>query len=60
MPRQLIEQARAYMDAGMTGWWTDPNLVMAYFRPVTVLTHVVDYALWPDSPARAAWPEKLR
>ena len=42
--------ARAYMDVGMTGWWTDPDLVLAYWRPVTVFTHWIDYRLWPESP----------
>lgn len=44
------EQARAYMDAGMIGWWTDPDLVLAFWRPVTVFTHWLDYRLWPESP----------
>lgn len=42
--------ARAFMDTGMTGWWTDPSLVLAFWRPVTVLTHWLDYQLWPESP----------
>jgi hypothetical protein len=45
------DHARAHgmMEVGMTAWWTDPDLVMAYFRPVSALTHRLDYALWPDS-----------
>jgi hypothetical protein len=42
--------ARSFMDTGMTGWWTDPSLVLAFWRPVTVLTHWLDYQLWPESP----------
>ena len=43
-----LEQARAAMEAGLTGWWFDPELSMAYFRPFSVWTHVVDYRLWPE------------
>lgn len=46
------DQARALalMEIGMTGWWTDPALVMSFFRPLTVVTHWLDYRLWPHSP----------
>ncbi len=44
------QTARSFMDTGMTGWWTDPSLVLAFWRPVTVLTHWLDYQLWPESP----------
>ncbi|MFI5309478.1 MAG: hypothetical protein ACHQ53_19130, partial [Polyangiales bacterium] len=43
-------QTRAMMEVGMTPWWTDPQLKMAYFRPLSVMTHWLDYRLWPDSP----------
>src|SRR5688500_3081128 len=43
-------RARAMMQIGMTGWWTNPKLVMAYFRPIAGYTHYLDYALWPDAP----------
>lgn len=43
-------RAQAMMAIGMTGWWTNPKLVMAYFRPIAGLTHYLDYALWPDAP----------
>jgi hypothetical protein len=43
-------QAHAMMEVGMTGWWTDPEMVMAYFRPFSVATHHLDYRLWPDTP----------
>ncbi|MBN1652547.1 MAG: hypothetical protein JXA30_02105 [Deltaproteobacteria bacterium] len=42
--------ARSFMETGMTGWWTDPGLVLAFWRPVTVLTHWLDYHLWPQTP----------
>jgi len=43
-------RARAMMEIGMTGWWTNPELVMAYFRPISGVTHYLDHALWPDAP----------
>ena len=45
-----VERARAMMDAGMLGWWADPTMRMNFLRPGSVLTHMLDYALWPDSP----------
>ncbi|MGD8863428.1 MAG: hypothetical protein PVI30_25665 [Myxococcales bacterium] len=43
------DRAHGMMEVGMTAWWTDPDLVMAYFRPVSALTHRLDYALWPNN-----------
>ena len=46
---------RAIIDAGMFPWWTDPNLRLAFLRPVSSATHALDHALWPDSaPAQLA------
>lgn len=39
-----------FMDTGLVGWWSNPELKLAFARPVTALTHVLDYALWPDTP----------
>lgn len=34
-----------------SAWWIDPASIHIRFgRPLTALTHVLDYALWPDSP----------
>lgn len=38
------------IDRGIGAWWTEPTLLLSFFRPITAATHVVDYALWPDSP----------
>jgi hypothetical protein len=39
------------MDVGlMLPWWTDPELKIAFFRPVSSLTHWLDERLWPSSP----------
>jgi hypothetical protein len=34
---------------GYLPWWSDPNVHIAFFRPLAALTHVLDYALWPDA-----------
>ncbi len=39
------------MDLGLFPWWTDPTLKAEFLQALTVLTHRLDYALWPDSPA---------
>jgi hypothetical protein len=39
------------MDVGFLPWWTDPGLKAELLHALTVLTHRLDYALWPDSPA---------
>jgi hypothetical protein len=38
-------------EAGILPWWSDPGINIALGRPLTALTHMLDYALWPDSPA---------
>lgn len=39
------------MDVGlMLPWWTDPELKIAFFRPLSSLTHWLDERLWPSSP----------
>ncbi|MCA1662772.1 MAG: hypothetical protein LC659_00595, partial [Myxococcales bacterium] len=39
------------MDAGVLPWWTDPEVKLAFWRPLSALTHVVDWRVWPRSPA---------
>lgn len=41
--------------AGHHPWWAAPELKMTFFRPLSALTHHLDYALWPDS----AWWQHL-
>ena len=38
------------IDLGLFPWWTDPGLKAEMLQALTVLTHRLDYALWPDSP----------
>ena len=44
------DMGRAFMETGMVGWWAYPRLHMAYARPVTTLTHWLDYAWFPSDP----------
>lgn len=39
------------MDVGVLPWWTDRHIKIAFWRPLTALTHWLDYRLWPDTPA---------
>lgn len=38
------------MDLGITPWWTNPELHGAFWRPLSALTHWLDYRLWPERP----------
>jgi hypothetical protein len=42
--------AQALMDRGLFAWSADPFLRLSFWRPLAALTHVADYALWPDAP----------
>jgi hypothetical protein len=44
------ERTGRLMDIGLLPWWTDPRLKAEFLQALTVLTHRLDYALWPDSP----------
>lgn len=45
------ERTRTMMEMGGVPWWTHPEIRAAFFRPLTVVTHWLDYTLWPDSAA---------
>ncbi|KIG12811.1 TPR repeat-containing protein [Enhygromyxa salina] len=36
--------------SGRYPWWVDPELGIAFFRPLAAATHQLDYWLWPRSP----------
>jgi hypothetical protein len=38
-------------EAGAYSWWTDPDLKLSFWRPITSATHALDHALWPDNAA---------
>lgn len=39
------------MDAGLLPWWSVETLRLSFWRPLAALTHILDYVLWPESPA---------
>jgi len=44
---KLIRRA---VEEGRIPWWTHPKLKLAFLRPVTSLTHWVDFRIWPNQP----------
>ena len=44
-------RTRQMMDRGILPWWTFEAARLAFWRPLTSLTHWLDFALWPDRPA---------
>jgi len=38
------------MEQGTWPWWTAPDLRLAFFRPLTSLSHALDYRAWPGHP----------
>ncbi len=44
------ERTGRLIDVGFFPWWTDPTLKAEFLQATTVLTHRLDYALWPNSP----------
>jgi len=38
------------MDFGTLPWWTAEGIRARFWRPLTVLTHMLDYQLWPNNP----------
>ncbi len=45
-----LDASHSPLDRGLA-WWSDTGVHAHFARPLTALTHVLDYALWPDSPA---------
>jgi len=45
------QRTRGLMDVGFYPWWTWPDNLVAFFRPVSAITHWFDYLAWPHSPA---------
>jgi len=41
---------RQLIDAGWLPWWSDPECKASFWRPVTSLTHVLDFRVWPRWP----------
>jgi len=43
---------QALQEQGVLPWWTSPDLRVSVWRPLSALTHWLDFRLFPDS----AWP----
>ena len=37
------------MEDGIMPWWTAPEFRLAFARPISALTHIVDHFLWPGN-----------
>lgn len=46
-----VERTHRMMDYGLAPWWTYEKIKANFYRPVSVLTHLLDYKLWPEIPA---------
>lgn len=44
------EHNRELLDLGVSPWWTHPEVKAVLWRPLAVVFHHLDYALWPTSP----------
>lgn len=44
------ELTRRAVDRGALPWWTHERLRLAFFRPLSGLTHWLDFRLWPSRP----------
>jgi len=36
-------------ERGLLPWWAPEDIKARFFRPLTMATHLLDYALWPDA-----------
>jgi hypothetical protein len=45
------ERAERLLDLGLLPWSTLKGVKAAFWRPLTVLTHRLDFRRWPHSPA---------
>lgn len=43
-------QRLAGQEEGLYGWWTAEGFKLAFFRPLSSLSHTLDLLLWPDEP----------
>ena len=44
-----IKNYQAMLDFGQLPWWTGEDALLHFYRPVAVITHYIDYQLWPDN-----------
>jgi hypothetical protein len=46
-----VEHNHTLMEAGVFPWWTDHELVISFYRPLSSLTMWLDSVLWPNNRA---------
>ncbi len=44
------EVMRGFVESGLIPWWSHESLKLAFYRPLTGITHWIDFRLWPDRP----------
>jgi hypothetical protein len=44
------EHTLTLMREGVLSWWEDPQAKLAFFRPLSAVTHYFDYQLFPEQP----------
>jgi len=44
-------QRERLLDGGTFAWWVAPDYRLAFWRPVSAATHVLDFTLWPGAPS---------
>jgi hypothetical protein len=45
------QRTRRMIDTGLVPWWINPHIKGAFWKPLTVFTHMIDYRLWPGWPS---------
>ena len=45
-----VESNRQIKNSGAFAWWAPESFKVCFFRPLSTLTHWVDYLLWPNAP----------
>lgn len=43
------QRTRRLMNLGLLPWWSSEDFKLSFWRPVSNMTHRLDYALWPES-----------
>jgi hypothetical protein len=43
-------KSQGLMDLGIVPWWTLRDLRLSFFRPLSSMTHWLDFSWWPKSP----------
>ena len=44
----ISEKNQYLIDIGVLSWWSEPDILASFMRPISSLSHVVDYMLWPN------------